>query len=612
VRYGYLVARAGRPMSPRMGSVGLGTSEYSGGGKPLARARSLRQALAQLSSVAIVLGGTEVVLVLTGPVSPAWVAALPAAAAAIYLSVGVLAWSRRPSSGIGALLTAGAATLLLAGMINTDRAVLIAVGRVTATVILAVVVHLLVAFPTGRLTSRPSRVLVATAYVTAIVLEAPLYLFSAFPSPYDALQVADRPDLVRAGELLQRGVGLVVVGVTAAVLVRRLHGATIGQRRVLLPLYVYGVVAVLFVPLTASMVGPLLGWTAVTTFVVQAVLLMLIPVAFGASILRGGFARTAEIEALGAWLGADEGGRPSLRDALAGSLGDPSLELAFWIPGRRRYVDGGGRPVTLPVDGSGWSSVEIDLAGQRVGAISYDSTLIDEPELVRTAGRVVAIAVDRDRLIADMRVKQEALRQSRRRIVEAGDRERRRIERNLHDGAQQRMMSVALGLRLAEARVDGTNPEVRALITGAADELDDAMRHVRELARGLHPALLADAGLAGALESLSERSSIPVRLSIRLDTELPEPIQVGAYYVVAEAVTNAAKHSGADRVTISAECRGGRLLVEIVDDGAGGATVRPGSGLEGIADRVDSLGGRLDLASPAAGGTRLVVDLPCA
>jgi len=575
------------------------------------RARVREQSLLQLAAAVAVLVAVEVVLIITGPVAPAWVVCLLPVTAVVYLAAGLLAWSRRPSSDVGALLTAGALTLLLAGLVNTDRAPLIAIGRVTATVIVAVAIHLLVAFPTGRLTGWPSRALVAAGYFTAVVLEAPLYLFSGLPPPYATLQVADRPDLLRAGQWVQRGVGLAVVGLTGAILVGRLRGATAAQQRVLLPLYVYGVAAVLFVPLTAIVVGPLLNWTPITTFVVQVVLLALIPVAFGHSILRGGFARTAEINALGAWLGADEEGRPALRDALAFTLGDPSVELALSRPENSHYVDVDGSPIVLPPSTSKRGTVEIELSGRRVGAIGYDSTMIDQPELVRSAGRVVAIALDRDRLIADLRANQEALLESRRRIVEAADRERRRIERNLHDGAQQRLMGLALALRLAEARVGGDDTSVRALMAQASSELDGAMRDLRELARGLHPVLLADAGLGAALEALAERSPIPVTLSVRLHGDVPEPIQVGAYYVVAEALTNAAKHSGAGHVQVCADVVEGSFHVEVRDDGSGGACVQAGSGLEGLIDRVDSLGGHFQLTSPLAGGTQIIAEFPC-
>jgi signal transduction histidine kinase len=348
----------------------------------------------------------------------------------------------------------------------------------------------------------------------------------------------------------------------------------------------------------------------VTTFLIQWTLVTLVPVAFGLSMLSGGFARTAHVEELGAWLGADERDRPSLRDALARTLGDPSLALAFWVPDRCSYVDAYGRPTALP-SGSGRSAVEIERGGLRVGAFSYDSTLVAESELARAAGRVVAIAVDRERLTAELRANEDSLFQSRRRIVEAGDRERRRIERNLHDGAQQRMMSVALTLRLAEDRATASCPEVRRLLAEASSDLDAAVRELRELARGVHPALLMDVGLGGALESLAERSHIPVRLIVDVPRRLPEAILVGAYYVVAESLANAAKHSGAGQVVVDVRLADGVLRVTVDDDGSGGARALPGSGLEGLVDRVDSLGGTLRLSSAIGAGTSLVAELPC-
>ena len=355
----------------------------------------------------------------------------------------------------------------------------------------------------------------------------------------------------------------------------------------------------------------MLGWSGITTFVLQATALALIPIAFGLSILRGGFARTAGIEELGTWLGAAEGHRPTLGTALADALGDQSAHLAYWLPDRSTYVDEVGRPLELPAQSSGRASVEINLGNQRLGAIIYDSTLIGDPEIVSAAGRVVALAVDRERLLAEQRANQDALLQSRRRIVAAGDRERRRIERNLHDGAQQRMMSLALAVRLAEARVDKSDPIAAALLADASDELNGALRDLRELARGVHPALLTDVGLCGALESLAERSTIPVELSVSIDGSLPMAVEVGAYYVVAEALTNAAKHSYATRARVRASVSDRLLRVEVGDDGVGGAVVRPGSGLEGLGDRVDSLGGKLHISSPVGGGTELVAELPC-
>lgn len=574
------------------------------------RSRSLRHAVLQLAGVAALLGAVELVVVAGGPTSIG-IDLLISLTAGVHVGVGTVAWLRRPSSDIGAVLVAGGFVWLATGFANSTTPALHAIGAIIATVPLAVIVHLLVGFPSGRLPGRLARTLVIAAYLTCLVLQAPLYLFADVASPYDALQVADRPDLLLLGRWVQRAVGMTVMVVTAGLLVRRLAAAIPSQRRVLAPLYAYGIAAVLFVPLSAIVIAPALGWSPVTLAVVQVSGTGLVPLAFGWSLVRGGFARSAQLEELGAWLGIDQRGHSALRRALADTLGDPSLELVFWLPDRG-YVDADGRAAATPVvAGARRAVAEIELAGVRVGAIIYDPAAIDDRDLVRTAGRVVAIAVDRERLTAELLANQEALRRSRQRIVEAGDRERRRIERNLHDGAQQRIMAVTMTLRLAEARLDTGDPTAPALLASAVSDLEGAMRELRELARGLHPSLLTDVGLAGSLESLAERSPIPVHLSVRLVAGLPEQTEVGAYYVVAEALTNAARHSSATRLGVRAETRGELLHVEIVDDGVGGAAPAPGSGLEGLVDRVDALGGRLRISSPVGAGTTLVAELPC-
>ena len=576
------------------------------------RLHALRLAVGLLTVAAALLGVVELLAVLAGPLRPTWVAyAIPLTATA-YVGLGVVAWLRRPSSSIGALLIFGGLAWIATGFGNTTIPALIALGAIIATMPLAVMVQLLVGFPSGRLTNRSDKVLVIAAYFVAVVLQAPLYLFAANPPPYDALQISDHPGLVDAGIWTQRAMGIAVMAITSALLIRRLGKATPSQRWVLIPLYIYGTAAILFIPLSAILVAPNLGWSPVTEYVVQLSVAALVPVAFGWSIMRGGFARTAEVEELGAWLGAEERARAALRRALADTLGDPSLGLVFWVPDRGGYVDGDGRPAPPPVAGARRAVSEIALAGRRVGAITFDQDAVADPELVRTAGRVVALAVDRERLTAELLANQEALRQSRQRIVEAGDRERRRVERNLHDGAQQRMMAVAMELRMIESNLDGTDPATRSLVAQAANDLDGAMGELRELARGLHPTLLTDVGLDGALESLAERSAIPVHLSVHLANGLPDTTAVGAYYVVAEALTNAARHSCAERIDVRAALAGGGLRIEVVDDGVGGAEPVPGSGLEGLLDRVDSLGGQLRITSPAGAGTTIVAELPCA
>jgi signal transduction histidine kinase len=204
----------------------------------------------------------------------------------------------------------------------------------------------------------------------------------------------------------------------------------------------------------------------------------------------------------------------------------------------------------------------------------------------------------------------EELSRSRARLVAASDTERRRLERNLHDGAQQRLVTLALSLRLAESTLP-TDPEAaRAHIVSAREELDLALEELRELARGLHPGFLTERGLAPALESLGERAPIPVRIEVETGGRCTEAVEVAAYYVVAEALANAIRYSGADVVDVSVALSNGTLAVEVADAGKGGADAARGTGLRGLADRVEALGGRLEVESRAGEGTRVRATLP--
>ena len=211
----------------------------------------------------------------------------------------------------------------------------------------------------------------------------------------------------------------------------------------------------------------------------------------------------------------------------------------------------------------------------------------------------------------------ESLQQSRRelaasrtRIVAAGDLARRRIERDLHDGIQQRLVSLVLDLRSTEAAVPLRMPELRAQIAGVADNLTGSLEELRELSRGIHPAILSDGGLSPAIKALARRSAVPVQLDLDIQRRLPEPIEVAAYYVVSEALANTAKHARASIAHVELRADDGRLQLSVSDDGVGGASSDDGSGLVGLTDRVEALGGTILLDSPLGKGTRLEVDLP--
>jgi signal transduction histidine kinase len=195
-------------------------------------------------------------------------------------------------------------------------------------------------------------------------------------------------------------------------------------------------------------------------------------------------------------------------------------------------------------------------------------------------------------------------------VIAAADEARRRIERDLHDGAQQQLVTLALGLRSAEGRVPAGLEDIRAEVGRFADRLTSVVEELREMSRGIHPAILTEGGLSPAMEALALRSSVPVKLNVRCERRLPDGIEVAAYYVVSEALTNAAKHADASRVLIDLHVEEGTLCLSVVDDGVGGAGPSGGSGLMGLKDRVEALGGTFDVASPPGSGTRLDVEIP--
>ena len=323
---------------------------------------------------------------------------------------------------------------------------------------------------------------------------------------------------------------------------------------------------------------------------------------------RGWLARTSA-SSCSSWSGRR---RRSLPAALARTLGDPGLEVLYWLPERGEYVDTQGRRAELPAPGADRAVTLLDHDDEPVAAIVHDASLADEPELLRASGAAAGLALENARLHAEMRAQLAQVQESRVRIVSAADEERRRIERDIHDGAQQRLVALALQLRVAQRQLGArSDPEIDRLLAEAVDELQVAVEELRELARGVHPAILTEDGLAAALESLAGRTPLPVDLDVA-DGRLPPQIEATAYFVACEALANVVKHARASKAAVSARRRNGLLVVAIEDDGVGGAHAADGSGLSGLADRVEALGGRLVVESPAGAGTRVVGEIPCA
>ena len=345
-----------------------------------------------------------------------------------------------------------------------------------------------------------------------------------------------------------------------------------------------------------------------------AVALALLVLAFAAAVVSIGAQEGAgrALRALAqALLRSERTGEGPVREMLAERLGDRSLNIAYWLPDRDIFVDERGHPVNLPASGSGRTWTAVEREGNRVAAIVHDAELDATPELVHAAASAAALALDNERLKADLRARLEELRHSRRRIVEAADDARRQIERDLHDGAQQQLVSLALDLRLLRARLKH-EPELASTVEELADKLAVALAELRELARGIHPAVLSDHGLGPAIHVLVERSPITVESELAFDDRLPAPIEAAAYFVVAEGLTNVIKYANASKAKVSVRRRSGWVEVVVADDGIGGARIDAGSGLRGLSDRLGALEGEIALDSPLGEGTRLMATIPLA
>ena len=466
--------------------------------------------------------------------------------------------------------------------------------------------HLFLAFPTGRLSGPVERAFVVSAYAAAVVLQVVRLPFGGF-GPNNLLEVTAHQDAA----LISLRVALLTMSayclIGAATLLLRRRGTLRPLRPMfvlLLDAFVLGLVMIAALFVSASFDGPAVQEIRWATFATLGAA----PLVFLAALLNVRLAQSA-VGDLMLELRA-EPAPAVLRESLARALRDPSLELAYWLPDFGVYVDLDGKPVELP-DLKGRSTTLIDRHGDHVAALIHDPALDDEPELLEGAEAAAGIALENARLDAVLRARLEELRGSRARIVEAAQTERQLLERNLHDGAQQRLIALSLELSILKGRVDGDS-HVKEGIDRARREIAASLAELREIARGLHPAVVSGHGLAVALEQLAARAPVPVELKVDVQGRLPEPLEVAAYYVVAESLANVAKHAQADVASVDVLTKQGELVVEIVDDGIGGADSERGSGIRGLADRVEALNGRLRVWTPHGGGTRVRAEIPCA
>jgi signal transduction histidine kinase len=569
-----------------------------------------------LKRAGFLLGGLGLAISAAGvlyPADPALHVVVTLAIAYGFVVAGIVAWSARPANRIGPLLALLGMTLLLRKFGYGDPSPwAFTLGYALRDVSWVVFGHIVLAYPSGRLGSRLYRWAAGLAYTFAVALPlSHLLVREADPdlAGRSAIAVVDSE---QAFDALRVAEYVVVYGALPALLLallaQKVAKSTPRGRRMLAPLLavgmllaIRGVIEALFsFVATSDLAEEVLFWTG------QGV-----EVALGAALLVGVLRIKLHKATLADAIADLQGvGAGEVRDALALALDDPTLEVAFWMLERQTYVDAAGEEYVFPVTDPHRAITKIrGDEGEPIAALVHDVALEDEPGLVRGAAAAARLALENARLHAELRAQLVLVQESRARIVAAGDEERRRIERDLHDGAQQRLVALGLELRAAQRSLGPEGEELADVLGAAVEELQRALDELRELAHGVHPSVLTQNGLAAALESLAAQT--PVSVDVQAPPErLPAPVEATAYFVACEGLANAVKHARASRITISAFRQNGRLVIEVSDDGVGGAD-SSGSGLRGLADRLEAHGGRLRVESRNGGGTKLIGELPC-
>jgi len=557
---------------------------------------------------AVVLGGVVAGAGLTGLAftapgleQPGYQAALACWVTLTYVLAGLVAWRRRPESRLGVLMITAGFGSCINFLVWSPTDVLFTIGLLGQFLPPVLFLHVFLAFPDGRLRYRIDRTVVAAAYAAA-ALSLP-QLLVGFEGDRNVLAITTEPIVAERLQQLQLAALGLLLMVGVVLLVHHRRGSRLRPAVGLL------MDAFLLALLMTSvlMLAGLFGWTIAQPVRVATFLALgLAPIVFLAGLLQAQLDRASVADVL-LHLGA--GPTPTeLEHAVRRALYDPSAALVFWLPEFECYGDAAGRQVDV-AELSERASSAIVRDGRDVAVLLHDPGV--DRDLLRSVVAAAGVMIENAQLQVELRARLEELRGSRARIIEAEQRARMDLERDLHDGAQQRL--VALSLELATLDRDLSRyPDLRDRLAPAKAEVSASLAELRDVAHGIFPAAVRDHGLSVAVESLATRAAVPVRVVATTGGRLPERVELTAFYLVSESLANIGKHACASHALVEISRLQETLVVEVTDDGVGGAATEKGTGLRGLADRVEALGGRLRVWSPHGGGTRVRAEIPCA